>query len=173
MDFNVADSKCWHAFFGHGILNQERLPSPFQESSILYEEPNETFGAELEIEILDTLKTSIRSWRSIPSTFNNAISIRLSVILGDLEERKLNGLKVLPAAEYYKGVEGLCKGKRIVGFSLHFQFSSVKEIVEAIQSTSIHESKHPSVEFSVAVKVVAYASNLYSIWVFIASQIPD
>jgi hypothetical protein len=95
------------------------------------------------------------------------------MILGELEERKLNGLKVLPTAKYYKRIEGLCEGKRIVGFSLHFPFSSVTEIVQSIQSTSIHESKHPNVEFSIAVKVVGYPSNLYSVWVFVASQIPD
>jgi len=173
VDFNVLDRKCWHPYFRRGGGFDQEQFYPCQDSSILYKEPDDALGAELEVEILDSLKTSIRTWRRVPSSFNNEISNRLSAILIDLEERKMNGLKVLPTAEYYKGIEGLCRGKRIFGHSLHFAFSTVDEIVQAIESTSIHQNKHPGVEFSVSVKVIAYASNLFSTWVFVTFQIPE
>jgi len=179
MNFDLHDRKCWDSFFNFDAIRNNTPHQPLatctsiQEPILQYREPNDHLAAELEVEIMEQVKTSIRSWRRIPSSFNNDISNRLRIIISDLEERKFNGMKAPPAADYFASLESLCRGKQIFGFPLHCGFSSVQEILDMVASTTIHESKHPDVEFGVAVKIFPYACNTFSVWVFVCSLVPD
>ena len=175
MDFDdLQDRKCWDSFFDSiQDIDSDSLPSPIQEPMLEYREPNAHLAATLEEEILDKVKTSIRSWRKIPTGFNSDISAKLRIIITDLEERTLNGVTIPSASEYFIALESLCRGKKIFGFPLHFGYSSSQEILDAVSFSGIHENEHPDVEFSISVKVFPYPCNVFSVWVFLASLTPN
>jgi coiled-coil and C2 domain-containing protein 2A len=179
IDFDLQDNRCWDPFFASPGLkpyDEETLPAPsIQEPILDYKEPNDDLAAILESEILERVKSSIRSWRRIPSSFNNEISYRLRIIIDDLEERKLNGMPPPPSTEYYTPLEGLSlsRGKKMFGFPLHSGFASVTDILDKLHSTAIHESQHPEVEFSAAVRVFPYACDVFSVWVFVCSLVSE
>jgi hypothetical protein len=59
------------------------------------------------------------------------------------------------------------------GFPLHFSLTSVSDILEEVKATDIHRCQHPEVEFSAAVRVFPYASNIFSVWIFLCSLVPE
>lgn len=148
------------------------LPTTDQDSVLRYSAPNQVFSLDLEIEIEETLRTFIRSWRRVPTIFNGNLSDLLRTMLQDNEERKFNGITIPSSTDYYKSLEKFCRGNQIFGFTLHFPYFNTDEIVDRMKSTAIHESKHPDVVFSITVRVFPYACNLFSVWVCIITQIP-
>ena len=181
MKFDLNDSSCWQNFFGplanHTPLETFTVPPPsIQEATLYYEEPNDSLAAILESDIMENIKSSIRSWRRVPcSSFNNEISNRLRIIIDDLEYRKLNGMPPPLPSEYCTPLEGLLlsRGKHMFGFPLHFSFTSVSDILEEVKATDIHHCQHPEVEFSASVRVFPYASNIFSVWIFLCSLVPE
>ena len=172
INLDLQDNKYWDSFFESSCPDAKPPPS-IQETILYYSEPDDNLAAELELDIMEKVKTSIRSWRRIPSSFNNEISHRLRIIISDLEERKFNGLPPPSSSEYYAPLEGLHRGKNIFGFPIHTEFTGTSDILEEVKCTAIHESKHPDVEFSVAVRVFPYASNTFSVWIFLCTLVPE
>jgi len=173
--FNFQDTRHWLPLIS--INDHEFIPLPTtadQVSNLNYTAPNQVYSLDLETEIEETLRTSLRSWRRVPTIFNSNWSDSLHRILHDLEDRKFNGI-IMPASSsgYFELTEKLCRqGKQVFGFALHFSYFTADEIMERIKSTAIHQSKHPDVEFSIAVKVFPYACNLFSVWVCIITEMP-
>lgn len=143
-----------------------------QEETLVYSKMNIEFSLQLEFDIKEKVKASIRSWRAVPSKFNDDISDRLEGILADLEFRKCNGSCYESSSYYFRTISDLCIDKEVFGFPLHFAFTNVDEITERVHLSAIHESKHPNVEFALSVKVFPYVSNLYSVWIFLCTIMP-
>ncbi len=173
MDFNLADKSCWKPFFDQDVKPYPNKCSSLQETSLVYTKPNEEFAVDIEIEIIDKVKASIRASRRVATSFNNDIGRRLRNIIDDLEHRKFNGLDSPHSSQYFSSIENLCRGKAIFGFPLHFTYSDVPTILERVKLTCIYENKHPDVEFAVTVRVIPYASGVFSVWVFLCSLVPE
>ena len=90
-----------------------------------------------------------------------------------MEENKSSGTPQKQSNEYTMSLSSVCRGQSLFGFPLHFGFSNVDEILEQIKMTSIHQSRHPDVEFAAAVKVFPYECGVLSVWVFICALCPD
>ena len=168
----------WKQFHVGGFITTASnltLFSPIQDPDLQYTAPNESKAHELEVELLDQVKTSIRGWRRIPCTFNSDIGNRLRHFLEELEENKRNGKSQKNPRDYWSSLNGMhaCRDKNIFGFPLHFSFSNVKEILERVEMTGIHQSKHPDVEFATAVKIFPYECGVLSVWVFLCTLSPD
>ncbi len=131
---------------------------------------------ELKIDLLDQIKTFVRGLRRSPISFNSDISSRLRHFLDELEENKRNGTPQKNSDEYLSSLSS-CTSRRgkynIFGFPLHFAFSNVKEILDRVEMTGIHQSKHPEAEFAAAVKIFAYECGVFSVWVFLCILSPD
>ena len=174
MDFSLNDSLCWLPFHNQSLNSlPPSTPSSVQQMSLTYDEPNEEVALELEIDVYEKAKASIRALRRVPTSFNNDVSQRLRFVMTTYEERKFNGSDTIDNdANIFSSVNSLCQGKQVFGFPLHFGFSNVETILEDIKLTYIHENKHPDVEFFVSVKVFPYACGVYSVWVFVGTMIP-
>ena len=59
----------------------------------------------------------------------------------------------------------------MIGFPLNKSFTEVKDIVELVKSTKVHDNYNKKAQFALAVLVVPYANNVCSVWVYIASLV--
>ncbi|TSL61152.1 Coiled-coil and C2 domain-containing protein 2A [Bagarius yarrelli] len=75
------------------------------------------------------------------------------------------------AEEHRLELQSLLGDYRISGFPLHFPFTEIRPIVEAVHSTGVHGVEAANVEFALAVYVHPYPSNVLSVWVYIASLV--
>lgn len=64
------------------------------------------------------------------------------------------------------------KTKTVAGFALHFPFTNGEDILSAIKSTEIHNTRNPHVEFSLGIRVFAYPGGVMSVWVFLCTVTP-
>ncbi len=173
LDFDFNDKRKWKSFHNQYSRPKLVLINPVQDSILEYSVPNPILAKELEIDILDKIKISIRSWRRTSCTFNSDVGNRLRQILEEMEEHKLNGTMHASSSDYRTSLSTACRGKVVFGFPLHFGFMNVQEIVDDVEMTGIHECKHPNGEFALAVKVFPYECCLMSVWVFVCHLTPD
>ena len=172
INLNLRNSKMWCPFyFGRYTYPECPLPS-IQESDLTYTAPNLQYAYELEDELFDELKASIRSWRRRPTSIRVDIGNRLSGILDILEQSRLEGKRVLPC-DYSVKLDTIIRGKSLFGFPLHFSSLDVSTIVQKVRETSVEKSKHPDVEFALATRVIPYYNNIFSVWVFVCSLSPQ
>jgi coiled-coil and C2 domain-containing protein 2A len=171
--FNIQDTRYWLPLHTRTDYEYYPLPTSDQSCHLSYTVPNQAYSLDLELEIEKALQIFFWSSRRVPTIFNSTSSESLCKMLHDLEERKFNGIAIPSSPDYYfKFTEKRSSGKQIFGFALHFTYYKTDEIVEKVKSTALHQSKHPDVEFSIAVKVFPYACNLFSAWVCILSEMP-
>ena len=171
LNFQLNDKKKWKSFYDCQFNSTRLILNPVQESILQYFNPNRSLAKELEVDLLDKVKMSIRSWRRSSCTFNSDIGNRLRHILEELEEHRMNG--TCASTDYRRSLSNLCRGKVVFGFPLHFGFMNTQQIIDEIEMTSIHQSKHPDGEFAAAVKVFPYECGVMSVWVFVCHIAPD
>lgn len=173
LDLSVNDKKKWKPYYNQYTRPKALLLSPVQEDALRYSASNPILAKELEIRILDKIKISIRSWRRTSCTFNTDIGNRLRQMLEEMEEHKLNGTTHPSSSDYRNNLlSTVCRGKAAFGFPLHFGFMNIQEIIDEIEATGIHQSKHPDGEFALAVKVFPYECDVMSVWVFLCHITP-
>ena len=173
MSFDLNNTSNWKHFYNNVTNPKTSSLYPAQDLVLQYSDTTTTKSCELEINLLKEIKTSIRGWRRQPSSFNNDVGNRLRQFLDDLEDNKRNGTPQKRSEEYLVSMNRILRGKNVFGFPLHFGFSNVEEILNRIEMTEIHQSKHPDVEFAVAVKIFPYECGLLSVWVFLCTLSPD
>lgn len=146
--------------------------SPIQEESLVYTGPNKHLAVELEVDIANTIKATIRGLRRLPPHFRNDLSNQLRNIIDKLEQERLNGIQHAVSSDFFSLLRDICQGKSVYGFPLHSAFTDIKNITHRLKSTAIHQSKHPGVEFALSVKIFPYACNSFSVWVFVCALSP-
>ena len=169
MNFDLRNKTSWRSFYSH---SQTQYLKSIQEETLHYSKPIISLFREITIEIMDIIKAAIREWRRHPSSFDRDISNRLECILDDLEEEKMHRSNKLKNSDCLEVLQNLLGEKSIFGFPLHQSFTNIDNIVKAVERTRIHESKHPDVEFAVAVKIYPYVCGVASVWVFLCSITP-
>ncbi len=168
LSFDIHNTKKWSCFPSQA--EKLFLPST-QSSSIDFHPPDYKLAAQLESEIRNSLQESLSVWRGTPCSFRDDISNRLTGILEELEDIKLNGRD--PKIGYFTSISSsLTKNREMFGFPLHFPFTNIQDILHHVEKTEIHTSKHPQVEFAISVRVFPYESKVMSVWVFICTLSP-
>ena len=162
------NEKSWKTF----STNSHNL-CPIQEKSLVYTEPNKNLAIELEVDVTNTLKAAIREWRRLPPYFRKDLSNQLRHIIDTLEQERLHGMRQVVSSDFHTLLQDICRVKHIYGFPLHSAFVDIDSIIHRVKSTSIHNSKHPEVEFALSVKIFPYACNTFSVWVFVCALSPN
>jgi len=57
----------------------------------------------------------------------------------------------------------------VVGFPLNVTWTDIKQVIEAVDATDIHNSSGKELKFALTVHVVAYPNSIYSVWVYVAA----
>lgn len=170
MRFDVDDETAWGRLHNSNEIQKQSI----QDSLLRYSSPDIHIALELEMELVDAIKSAIRGWRRIPSTFNGDIGNRLRPLLDILENNKLSPSTQTETSLYHQRLlNEIGVGKSIFGIPLHSGFTNVNEVVERIRKTGIHICKHAKVEFALAVRVFPYACNIFSVWVFVCIIYPQ
>jgi coiled-coil and C2 domain-containing protein 2A len=57
----------------------------------------------------------------------------------------------------------------VIGFPLNLTWTDIRQVIDALDATDIHNSGGKELKFALAVHVVAYPNSVYSIWVYAAA----
>jgi coiled-coil and C2 domain-containing protein 2A len=171
MSFDLNDKSCWKPFYTRRFPRPNVTKTSFQDSELVYREPDANSSYELQMRLKDFLKESFRQWRRMSTCFNGDIGNRLDAILEHLEYDKLHAISSFPQ-KYKMILESATKGRRIFGLDFHFPFTSLNDVITSVEAAGIHMCRHPDVEFAVGARVFPYCNDLYSIRVFIISIFP-
>lgn len=165
LNFDIKNQKQWAPLLHKDLFPQATMN--IQEEVLRYSQPNYLYAKELQDDLKDSIKTAMREWRRTATTFRTDLVPKLTSILDKKEQAKLSG-KDLSAIS----LEVTSKTKNVFGFSLHFSFTNIEDIVNKIRTTSIHNNRNPSVEFTLVVRAFPYPGGVMSVWVYICALVP-
>ena len=83
-------------------------------------------------------------------------------------QRIMSSHKVMSSSKL-SSKENAFNNCQVCGFPLHFGYSDLESIIEAVKATGVHLDRDPGVEFSLAVMVEPYPGSVMSVWVYVAS----
>jgi hypothetical protein len=107
--------------------------------------------------------------------FDHEMKEDLNIWIENLEVRKRDGKGTISASGEYPDIriESLWKGKCVYGVAMQYPMTNIDEIINEVEKIGIHQSKHPHVCFALSVRIFPYPGNLFSVWVFVCSILPD
>ena len=62
---------------------------------------------------------------------------------------------------------------QVTGFPIHLRYSDIQHIVSTVERTGIHLCEDQKVEYALAVYVHPYPNDVLSVWLYIASLVPN
>ena len=133
----------------------------------------------LEREILESVKTGLKSWReelkmsSMRYTrIDLSASQALSKILEVFESSKVGdndgSENTFLEAVYSNGrLKGILDTKNVHGIPVNLPFSDMRTVLEEVKATGVYFSNDSQARFAVAARVFPLPCNVYSVWVYI------
>ncbi len=172
LNFDLSNPRRWAPLFLEKTATFSRnVLMSIQEERLKYSPPNHGYAKGLQSELIDAIKDSMRGWRRGATSFRSDVGVKLTMMVEKLEQARLEGWPTSPVDCNLP--ENITKMRTVFGFSLHFPFTNIGEILSRIESTEIHRNKNPQVEFGLGVRVFAYPSGLHSVWVFLCNIAPS
>ncbi|KAG7228889.1 hypothetical protein INR49_008667 [Caranx melampygus] len=166
MVFDTTKANLWKPFFSRSFSHPGL--SSVQPEELVYRRTDKAAAGELQDRIEKILKEKIMEWRPRhPTRWNRYCTTTLKQFLPKLE---LSGGRDVAEGHRHE-LQNLLGDNRISGFPLHFPFSEIQPIIEAVYSTGVHNIHASNVEFALAVYVHPYPNNVLSVWVYLASLV--
>ena len=163
--FDFGNSRKWRTC----VVSEGVPQNSLQPSELIYTPPDIAKALKLQDTIKYRLQFRMEAWRSRMLThWNRHAGSMLSDQLIKFEESYPD----LPEAELKLAFESLFTSYHIVGFPIHLSPSPLKAIEEQVYATGIHTCQEPGVEFVLACYVHPYPSDIYSIWLYLATLVP-
>ena len=75
------------------------------------------------------------------------------------------------ATEHRDELNRIMTSHKVCGFPLHFAFSDIDQLIEALTATGVHLNREPGVQFALAVHVEPYPCTAMSVWIYVASLV--
>ena len=131
----------------------------------------------IERSLRDTLM-NLRKRMNLRTTMNFQGNAVLRKLLPNIEATKgglsmnteVNGGSFL-ASEHLNELQRIMTSHKICGFPLHFAFSDIDQLSEAVLATGVHLNREPGVEFALAVHVEPYPASVMSVWIYVAALV--
>jgi len=175
--FDVLDVDMWRPFFG------ARLPSPVGglhtvQDDVVYKSTSVTYALDIETAVLGAIKNGMRRWRSkrhrSTTTFHPDACLVMQDLLPKLEKYKVRGNtteididKLMADAE--RKMAPVLRTRAFRGCPINVPFTDVDEVLNYIKSLAVHESRHPEVQFVLAVKAMPMVNEIVSLWIFVGT----
>ncbi|CAM9315544.1 unnamed protein product [Ectocarpus fasciculatus] len=189
MSFDVLNTKLWKPFFSPSFPYPKGGLSTVQDP-VQYIPTPQPACVQIEREVKGAIKTKFRRWRSKRARSTTLFhpempSLGMSVRgtheptyvttqsahgrggrMGGSAEHVLNSVQ-----EEIKGkLKNVLRKKSFHGYPINIAFTDVNMVVEKVKSMCVHESRHPNVQFVLAVKVAfPLVNNLVSLWIFLGT----
>ncbi|OQR72459.1 hypothetical protein BIW11_01302 [Tropilaelaps mercedesae] len=162
MQFVFSKSSMWRPLF----RGEHNLPlHTLQTDTCHYTAPDKVFASKLESTLETHLRESIMRWRRQDRTIWNRHHCRmLRSMLPKFEEHMQRKDAI--------GSEALLDtlaSHKVSGFPLSMTFVSLKAVTDAVKSTGMHLTRQEGMEFALAVYVHAYPSQVFAVWIYLAT----
>ncbi len=175
--FNVLDVDMWRPFFG------TRLPPPSGglhtvQDELTYTPTSAGYALEVETSVLAGIKNSMRRWRSkryrSTTTFHPDGCALMHEMMPKLEAFKHGSLpsnvdidRIMGDVE--KRMAPILRTRSFRGSPVNLSFTDLDEVLNKVKSLGVHESRHPEVQFVLAVKAIPLVNGVVSLWVFLGT----
>ncbi|XP_064382985.1 coiled-coil and C2 domain-containing protein 2A-like [Halichondria panicea] len=160
--YDLSNSKHWQPLFP---FDMPPLDSVQQELD--YCETDIGRVRDLQEKIERTIHDHITSLRDrFITRWNRHCSQVLHTLLPRLEES-------YPASPPHTELNEITASYKLTGFPVHSPYVDAQHLVAAVERTGVHLCEDPQVEFALAVYVHPYPNDIVSIWLYIASLIPN
>ncbi len=163
LDFNILNVRKWVPLYING---EDNAVLTVQDERLHYTLPDHHRARETQIEVVESIQSSIRGWRNTTTCYRTDINAKIVSKLEQLEHAKQNSL---PTSNVEMILNERMTKTRMTGFILHEPFTSIKDILERIKATEIHRNKNPRVEYVVAARAFAYPGGFISLWVCVCT----
>ncbi|TRY71952.1 hypothetical protein TCAL_17145 [Tigriopus californicus] len=173
MKWDLTNGSDWTPLFGSHLT----LPdlSSVQPTQLSTSQPDQRAATTLKDKIEKKIKSHISSLRKrlkLGTPLNFTVAASLKRLLPALESNR-GGIaegRIL-ATEHLAELKSASAAYKICGFPLHFGYSHMDQIVEALEATGVHLNREPGVEFAVAVHVEPFPQTVMSVWIYVASLV--
>ena len=171
--WQLNSSTDWLPLFSSGAATA--APPSLQPDRLALSPADHRGAKQLKERIEKTLRNSLMNLRkkiNMRTSLNFQGKAVLAKLLPGLEAARLS-----PSPGRALGQEHLAELQRIMashklcGFPLHFAYSDLESIVEAVRGTGVHLCREPGAEFALAVAVEPYPATAMSVWVYVASMV--
>ncbi|KAJ1633622.1 hypothetical protein T492DRAFT_1142632 [Pavlovales sp. CCMP2436] len=171
LSWSLAEPASWRRLFGEGAV-QEQVGSwthSVQLATPAYQRAAEEDKNDLEREIERAVRLHVEERRGTrPTDWNNHVRRTLKQILVRLEADARDGVSSKPD-ELKAELADVLQTNFVVGFPLNLTWTDIKQVIDALDATDIHNNAGKELKFALAVHVVGYPNSVYSIWVYVAA----
>lgn len=169
--WDLAQTSDWTALFSGNVSNPG-LPS-IQPNELTISSSDHRAAKQLKERIERSLRDTLMHLRkkmNQRTTMNFQGNAILRKLLPSLEASK-GGSSTELASEHLHELQRIMTSHKICGFPLHFAFSDIDQLSEALTATGVHLNREDGVEFALAVHVEPYPCTAMSVWIYVASMV--
>ncbi|BES93155.1 coiled-coil and Hypothetical protein containing [Nesidiocoris tenuis] len=161
-------SSDWWPAFGRAMAAPN---SSVQPEALAMKETPETEVKLLQDRLEKVLRNAIMKLRSTNRTiWNRYCTASLRKLLPGLETNTWTAETSSPP-DHIQELEHISSSYKMCGFPINLPYTGPSSLVEAVKSTGVHLNDAPEMEFSAAVYVRPFPSNILSVWIYVASLI--
>jgi hypothetical protein len=183
--YDFLNTNHWRPFFG------ARLPPPMGGLRSIQEDVSyaqmgngDAYAISVEKLVRQAIKTNLRRWRSKRARSTTTLHPDASAIVHDFLPSVENWCRTGniggSGTEVHGGLDDLQQAIRdrmkavlrtrtLRGIPVNIPFSDVSDVIAKVKSLRIHETKHPEVQFVLAVRAFPISGNIVSLWIFLGT----
>ncbi|XP_014248384.1 coiled-coil and C2 domain-containing protein 2A [Cimex lectularius] len=158
----------WWPAFGRSISAPKESVQP---ESLVYLKTSQMEVQRLQDKLEKLLRNAIMKLRHMNRTiWNRYVQSSLRKLLPELEKSMWTG-NIGSPPDHIQELQHITSSYKMCGFPINMSYTTPTALVEAVKSTGVHMNDAPDIEFSMAVYIHPFPSNVLSIWVYVASLI--
>ncbi|KRZ11910.1 Coiled-coil and C2 domain-containing protein 2A [Trichinella zimbabwensis] len=168
MNFDFANASRWRSFWNKRMPARQ-LPS-VQPEMLEYTNPNQDVTIKLEARLRKAIADHLMRQRPNELTrFNRFAGQTFRDCLLTMEKNLIQPFNAVN--ETRSSLQTLLDAYKIFGFAINEPYISQQKLLKTISKTEICTMSGPDMEFTMAVYVQGYSSNILSVWILLASLV--
>ncbi|KRY56588.1 Coiled-coil and C2 domain-containing protein 2A [Trichinella britovi] len=168
MNFDFANASRWRSFWNKRMPARQ-LPS-VQPETLEYTNPNQDVTIKLEARLRKAIADHLMRQRPNELTrFNRFAGQTFRDCLLTMEKNLIQPFNAVD--ETKSSLQTLLDAYKIFGFAINEPYISQQKLLKTISQTEICNMSDPDMEFTMAVYVQGYSSNILSVWILLASLV--
>ncbi|KRZ74808.1 Coiled-coil and C2 domain-containing protein 2A [Trichinella papuae] len=168
MNFDFANASRWRSFWNKRMPARQ-LPS-VQPETLEYTNPNQDVTIKLEARLRKAIADHLMRQRPNELTrFNRFAGQTFRDCLLTMEKNLIQPFNAVN--ETRSSLQTLLDAYKIFGFAINEPYISQQKLLKTISKTEICTMSGPDMEFTMAVYVQGYSSNILSVWILLASLV--
>ncbi|KRX90274.1 Coiled-coil and C2 domain-containing protein 2A [Trichinella pseudospiralis] len=168
MNFDFANASRWRSFWNKRMPARQ-LPS-VQPETLEYTNPNQEVTIKLEARLRKAIADHLMRQRPNELTrFNRFAGQTFRDCLLTMEKNLMQPFNAVN--ETKSSLQTLLDAYKIFGFAINEPYISQQKLMKTISKTEICTMSGPDMEFTMAVYVQGYSSNILSVWILLASLV--